>query len=77
MKLTHQDRVKLIAARRDLELTQEALADRLGLSQSMIARYETGDKAPTADRLRAWAKAVGLRVKIIPARIELTKQRKA
>ena len=33
-------------------MTQEELANRIGISQSQIARYENGDSEPTLDTLR-------------------------
>lgn len=39
-------------AREDLGITQEELADRLGVDQSMVARYEIGESAPRPPRRR-------------------------
>ena len=35
---------RLIAARKAADMTQQALADRLGRPQSFVAKYEKGDR---------------------------------
>lgn len=45
-------------------LTQEALAERMGTTQSAIARLEGGRVSPSVETLRKYAKAVGKRLKV-------------
>jgi transcriptional regulator with XRE-family HTH domain len=40
--------------------SQQALADHLGFDRSVIGKAETGDRPPTPDVLRPWAKACNL-----------------
>lgn len=49
----------LCAARKAASCTQTQLADRLGISQSTIAMWETGRAYPRADMLPAIAAALG------------------
>ena len=54
----------LIEARTRSNLTQAELAERMGTSQSTIARLESGKAKPTLSTLRKLAKATGTRLKI-------------
>lgn len=46
-------------ARLDADLTQAALADKLGVTQQAVAQAERWDSNPTVSLLRAWAEALG------------------
>ncbi len=46
------------------ELSQQALADRLGVHQSDVARMETGEHTPTLDRLIRVASGLGIELMI-------------
>jgi len=48
----------LIQRRRELGLTQQEVADRLGITQSAVARFEGGDRDPRLSTLRRYALAV-------------------
>lgn len=48
----------LIQRRRELGLTQQQVADRLGITQSAVARFEGGDRDPRLSTLRRYALAV-------------------
>lgn len=48
------------AARREAGLTQRALAERFGTTQSAIARWEAGADAPRLDTLAALLQACGV-----------------
>lgn len=54
----------MIRARAEAGLTQEALAERMGTTQSAVARLEGGRVSPTVDTLRRYAKAVGKRLRV-------------
>ena len=54
----------LISARLNAGLTQRQLAERLGTTQSAIARLENGNSTPTVETLRRLAEALGLRFEI-------------
>lgn len=50
--------------RRRLDVSQRALAARLGVSQSRVARWETGRTAPSAELLLQMARMAGLHVEL-------------
>lgn len=54
----------MIVARTEAGLTQEALAERMGTTQSAIARLEGGRVSPSVETLRRYAKAVGKRLRV-------------
>jgi transcriptional regulator with XRE-family HTH domain len=54
----------LIEARTRAKLTQGELAERMGTSQSTIARLESGKAKPSLSTLRRLAKATGMQLKI-------------
>jgi transcriptional regulator with XRE-family HTH domain len=54
----------LIEARAHSNLTQAELAEKMGTSQSTIARLESGKAKPTLATLKRLAKATGMRLKI-------------
>lgn len=54
----------MIRAWAEAGLTQEALAERMGTTQSAVTRPEGGRVLPTVETLRRYAKAVGKRLKV-------------
>lgn len=54
----------LIKARADAGLTQEELAQRMGTTQSVIARLEGGKSRPSTTTLARVAKATGTRLRV-------------
>lgn len=61
----------LLDARRRAGLTQEAVADRMGTTKSVISRLEGGTKhAPSVASLKRYAEAVGctLSITLVPHR---------
>jgi DNA-binding XRE family transcriptional regulator len=54
----------MIRARAEAGLTQEALAERMGTTQSAVARLEGGRVSPTVETLQKYAKAVGKRLRV-------------
>jgi transcriptional regulator with XRE-family HTH domain len=69
----------LIQARAKARLSQEELAERMGTSQSTIARLESGAAKPSLSTLERFAKATGTRVRVslVPAAPRKKKPRKA
>ena len=55
---------QLIEARTKANLTQEQVARRMGTTQSVVARLESGHPLPSLRTLRRYASAVGSRVEI-------------
>lgn len=53
----------LIQARRSANLTQEEVAIRMGTTQTVIARLESGRSNPSARTLERFAKATGHRLR--------------
>ena len=66
----------LIAARADAELTQEQVAARMGTTQAVIARLESGRVMPSTRTLKRFADATGTQLRISFAR-EKPKRRTA
>jgi ribosome-binding protein aMBF1 (putative translation factor) len=56
-----------IEARVKKNLTQKNLADRLGIAQSALARFESGRANPTFSTLQKFLKSLSLKIKIVPA----------
>lgn len=54
----------MISARAAAGLTQEALAERMGTTQSAIARLEGWRVSPSVETLRKYAKAMGKRLRV-------------
>ena len=50
----------LAQLREDAGMNQTALADRLGLTQSEVSKFERGERALDVLRLRAWLRALGM-----------------
>lgn len=55
---------QLIEARMKANLTQEEVARRMGTTQSVVARLESGKPQPSLRSLRRYASAVGGRLEI-------------
>lgn len=54
----------LIKARSDADMTQEAVAQAMGTTQTVIARLESGRQMPSTRTLQRFAKATGSRLRI-------------
>jgi predicted transcriptional regulator len=52
---------ELIAARSRAGLTQGEVAERMGTTQSVVARLESGKRAPSMRSVQRYAQAVGAR----------------
>lgn len=53
-----------IRARVQADLTQEQVAERMGTTQAVIARLESGRVKPSTRTLERFAKATGMRLRI-------------
>lgn len=62
----HEFRSALIKARLEAKLTQRAMAERLGVKQSALARWEAGQTMPTLDTLFRVAGALNLDFVVTP-----------
>jgi DNA-binding XRE family transcriptional regulator len=56
---------ELIKARLSKKLTQEQLANKVGVKQAYIARLEGGDANPTVGNLNRIANVLGKRLKLV------------
>ena len=63
-----------IAARARAGLTQEQLAKRMGTTQAVVARLESGRVKPSTRTLQRFAAATGHRLKIAFERVRPTKR---
>ncbi|MGL4636242.1 MAG: helix-turn-helix domain-containing protein [Beijerinckiaceae bacterium] len=54
-----------IRARANANLTQEQVAERMGTTQSVVARLESGRSKPSYRTLERFADAVGAKVKLV------------
>ena len=54
----------MVRARSEVGLTQEALAERMGTTQSAIARLEGGRLSPSVETLRRYAAGVGKKLRV-------------
>lgn len=54
----------LIKARAEADLTQEQVAERMGTTQAVIARLESGRSMPSTRTLKRFAEATGTRLTI-------------
>ena len=55
----------LVKARIEKKLTQKQLADKLGIAQSALARFESGRTNPTLSFLQKVTSGLGLKLTII------------
>lgn len=67
----------LIEARKRAKLSQAQLAKKMGTSQSTIARLESGSAKPSFSTLERFAKATGMRVRVIFEPVKATKKRRS
>jgi transcriptional regulator with XRE-family HTH domain len=59
----------LVRARAKAKLSQKEIAERMGTTQSAVARIESGRVALKTDTIRRYAEAIGCRaeIKLVPA----------
>jgi transcriptional regulator with XRE-family HTH domain len=66
LKPEYEFRRAMISARLAADMTQKGLADKMGTTQSAIARLESGSQMPTLDTLFRLAAALGVDFTITP-----------
>lgn len=54
---------KLRQLRRSLDLTQQNIADDIGISQKQVSRIEAGKAIPRIDVLEKWCIALGITIR--------------
>ena len=59
-------RATLVAARHAQKLSQRALAERMGIHQPALARWESGAREPGLANLLRWVDALGLTLTLTP-----------
>ncbi len=67
----------LIEARTRAKLSQAQLARKMGTSQSTVARLESGSAKPSLSTLERFAKATGMRMRIVFEPANVVKKRRA
>jgi len=65
------DRIR--RARTELRLSQEELANRVGVRQSAISAFETGEKTPRIETLQRLAVALGISTAVLLDSKEVTR----
>ncbi|MGA4508509.1 helix-turn-helix domain-containing protein [Propionibacteriaceae bacterium G1746] len=60
----------ILRCRRTADLSQRDLAERLGVSASLVARWETGERQPSAEALAAVVALAGYRLAVLDHRDE-------
>lgn len=56
--------IALIGSRKLRRLTQDQVADRIGVSRRRLSHYENGRRLPSVETLTAWRAALGLRAPV-------------
>jgi transcriptional regulator with XRE-family HTH domain len=56
----------LVDRRKELGLSQRQLDQMIGVSESMVAKWESGMRFPTTKSLERWASALGFQVQLRP-----------
>ncbi|HEX5657019.1 MAG TPA: helix-turn-helix transcriptional regulator [Polyangiales bacterium] len=67
----------LIEARTRAKLSQAELAKKMGTSQSTIARLESGSAKPSLSTLERFAKATGMRMRVVFEPAKVSKKRRS
>lgn len=67
----------LIEARMRAGLSQAELAKKMGTSQSTIARLESGSAKPSLSTLERFAKATGMKMRVVFEPAKVVKKRRA
>jgi transcriptional regulator with XRE-family HTH domain len=67
----------LIEARAHAQLSQAELAQKMGTSQSTIARLESGAAKPSLSTLERFAKATGMKMRVVFEPVKTTRKRRS
>ena len=59
-------RAKLVAARNETVLSQDAIADLVGVCRETVGRWERGEREPKAAELFLWAAALDVTIGAAP-----------
>jgi transcriptional regulator with XRE-family HTH domain len=65
MKMPSEVKPSLREARERLGLTQQAMAEKLGVTQPTVSRVESGETTPRQRHLRRWADAYGVELDML------------
>ena len=68
---------ELIAARNKARLTQGEVAQRMGTTQSVVARLESGKRMPSMRTVQRYAQAIGARAVVRLERVPKHRARKS
>ena len=61
--------IALLEARKELKLTQQQLAEKLGVDQSEVSRIEGPECNPTLKTLSKLARALDLEIQLVPRQV--------
>ena len=50
--------------RYELGVSQPVIDERIGVAPGLVAKWETGNRKPTAFNLHCWAEALGCKIKL-------------
>jgi len=53
---------ELTERRHKLGIPQTLVDDRIGVAQGLVAKWETGNRKPTAFNLHCWAESLGCKI---------------
>ena len=56
---------QLVRRRKRLSISQEELSMRVGVTQSMVAKWETLIRIPSAFYLMCWCNALGVKIECV------------
>lgn len=56
---------KLVAVRKSKGISQSELDDRIGYTNSLVSRWECGDRNPSAFALFVWADALDIDIELV------------
>jgi transcriptional regulator with XRE-family HTH domain len=77
MRLDAAHRKLLTDRRIELGLSQQALADKIGITNTRVCQLERGTNGPSPELLQRWCEALRLHLDYRPAVIRLTERSKA
>jgi transcriptional regulator with XRE-family HTH domain len=63
--ITNKQREQLVYRRQELGYSQQAIADRIGVSRVYVTHWESGRRVPSTDNLKKWCKALNLKCRVV------------